>query len=112
LAMHRCTVVVELQRDADHVVTLGLEQGSRHRRVDAARHGDNDTRRFWAAIEFETVGHGRSYYRWRLGARNARRQTGKFCRLAIRRAGRGFSSACYLRKQLNKNTNSAIPGLA
>src|SRR6185503_20004807 len=88
-AMRRCAVVVELQRHADHVIAFGLEQGSRHRRVDAAGHGDNDTRRFGTAIEFETVGHGRSYYKWRPGARNASRRTGKFCRFAITRAGRG-----------------------
>jgi len=81
-------VVVELQRHADHVVAFILEQGSRHRRVDAAGHGDNDTRCFGAAIEFETVGHGRSYYRWRQGVRNAGRRTGKFCRFVAVRAGR------------------------
>ena len=34
-------VVVELQGDADDVVALLLEHGSRHGRIDAAGHGDN-----------------------------------------------------------------------
>src|SRR5262249_43462638 len=38
-AMHSCAMVVELQRHADHVVALRLEQGCRHRRVDATGHG-------------------------------------------------------------------------
>ena len=42
LAVRGGAVVVELQRDADHVVALGLEQRSRHRRIDAARHGDDN----------------------------------------------------------------------
>ena len=36
LAMGRRAVVVKLQRDPDHVVALGLQQGSRHRGIDAA----------------------------------------------------------------------------
>ena len=36
-------VVVKLQGDADHVIALGLEQGSGHRTIDAAGHGDDDT---------------------------------------------------------------------
>jgi hypothetical protein len=93
LAMHRCAVVVELQRHADHVVAFRLEQGSRHRRVDAAGHGDNDTRRFGAAIEFETVGHSRSYYRWRPGARNASREPANFAALLSRVPARRFHAS-------------------
>ena len=42
LAVGRGAMIVELQRDADHVVALGLQQRSRHRGVDAAGHGDHD----------------------------------------------------------------------
>jgi len=42
LAVYRGAVIVELQRHADDVVALLLEEGRRHRRVDAARHRDDD----------------------------------------------------------------------
>src|SRR6516164_3925809 len=58
LAMGRCAVVVELQRDADHVVTLRLQQRSRRRGIDAAGHGDYDAGVLWTAFEIETVEHG------------------------------------------------------
>jgi len=58
LAMGRCAVVVELQRDADHVVTLRLHQRSRRRGIDAAGHGDYDAGVLWTAFEIETVEHG------------------------------------------------------
>src|SRR4029079_1382823 len=113
LTMRRCAMVVKLQRHADHVIAFGLEQRSRHRRVDAAGHGDNDARRFGAAIESETVGHGRSYYRWRPGARNASGEPANFAALLSRVPGPvRLSFACRLLNRLNKNTNSAIPGLA
>jgi hypothetical protein len=63
LAVGCRAVVVELQRHADHIVTLGLEQRGRHRRVDTAGHGDDDTRIFRPAVKIETVRHGASYYR-------------------------------------------------
>ena len=44
LAMRRLAMVVELQGDADDVVTLLLQQGGDDARVDAARHGDDDAR--------------------------------------------------------------------
>jgi hypothetical protein len=34
-------MVVQLERDADHVVALALEEGCDDRGVDAARHGDD-----------------------------------------------------------------------
>ena len=43
LAVGRGAMVVELERDADHVVALGLQQRGRHRGIDAAGHGDDDT---------------------------------------------------------------------
>ena len=45
----------------DHVVALGLQQGSRHRRVDAARHGDHDPRVLRTAFEIQTVSHARGH---------------------------------------------------
>ena len=55
LLLRRRPVVVELQRDADHVVAGFLEQGRRHRRIHAARHRDDDacTRR---QVHLETGG--------------------------------------------------------
>jgi hypothetical protein len=50
-------MVVKLLGDADHVIALGLQQRSRHRRVDTAGHGDDDTGVLRAAIEVETVDH-------------------------------------------------------
>ena len=58
LAVRRGAVVVELKRDADDVITLGLQQRSRHRRVDTAGHGDDDTGFGGAAVEIEAVTHG------------------------------------------------------
>ena len=45
LAVHGGAVVVELQRDADDVVALALQQRRDDRGIDAARHGDDDARR-------------------------------------------------------------------
>ena len=42
LAMCRFAVVVKLHRDADHVIALGGEQRRRDRRIDPARHRDDD----------------------------------------------------------------------
>src|SRR5262249_6932017 len=58
LAMRRRTMIVELQRDADDVIALRLQQSSRHRRVDPAGHGDHDTGVFGTAFKIETVAHG------------------------------------------------------
>src|SRR5262245_58433603 len=67
LAMGRRTMIVKLQRDADDVVALRLQERSRHRRVDAAGHGDHDTGVFRTAVEVETVAHG---FRWSTVARD------------------------------------------
>jgi hypothetical protein len=40
--MRRGAVVVELQRHADDIVALALQQAGNDRRIDAARHRDND----------------------------------------------------------------------
>jgi hypothetical protein len=57
LTMSGRAMIVKLQRDADDVIALGLQQGSRHRRVDAAGHGDNDPDVLWTAFEVQTVEH-------------------------------------------------------
>ena len=69
LAVGGGAMVVELQRDADHVITLGLQQRSRHRGVDAAGHGDHDPGVLRAAFEFETVEHGSGHRSDRRGLR-------------------------------------------
>ncbi|GAA0004067.1 hypothetical protein BRDID11002_40680 [Bradyrhizobium diazoefficiens] len=58
LAMGRRAMVVELERDADDVVALSLEQRSRRRGIDAARHGDDDPGVLRTAFEIQTVEHG------------------------------------------------------
>ena len=58
LAMDRGAMVVKLQRHPNHVIALRLEQGGRHRRVDAAGHGNDDAGIFRPAVEIEAVGHG------------------------------------------------------
>ena len=57
LAVRRRAMVVELQRDADHVVAFGLEQRRRHGRIDAPGHGDHHAGCFRPALEVETVTH-------------------------------------------------------
>ena len=57
LAMGGRAMIVQLQRDADDVIPLGLQQRSRHRRIDAARHGDDDPGVLWPAFEIQTVEH-------------------------------------------------------
>lgn len=51
--MHRSTVVVELQRDAEHVVALALQDAGHHRAVDAAGHGNDDAGIFRTLVEIE-----------------------------------------------------------
>ena len=58
LAMGRRTVIVELKRDADHVVTFALQQPGHDGGVDAARHGDDDARLVRGLREIQRV-HGR-----------------------------------------------------
>ena len=57
LAVGRRAVVVKLQRDADDVVALGLQQRRRDRGIDAARHGDDDAGVLRPPFEIETVEH-------------------------------------------------------
>jgi hypothetical protein len=51
-------MVIKLQRHPDDVIALRLEQGGRDRRVDAARHGNDDTSVCRPAVVIEAVGHG------------------------------------------------------
>ncbi len=67
LPVGRGAVVVELERDADDVVALALQQAGHHRGIDAARHGDDDARLVRRLRKIERV-HGRD------GARAGRRE--------------------------------------
>ena len=61
LTMGGRAMVVKLQRDTDHVVAFGLQQGSRHRGIDAAGHGDHDPRVLRTAFEIQTVSHAKGH---------------------------------------------------
>ena len=56
--MGRRAMVVKLQGDADDVIALGLQQRSRHRGIDATRHGDHDPGVLRTAFQIQTVEHG------------------------------------------------------
>ena len=53
-------MVVELQRDADHVVAGLLQQRRHDRGIHPARHGDHDPRVLRAAVDVEIEVHRRS----------------------------------------------------
>ncbi len=55
LAMGRRAMVVELQRHADDVIALALEERRRHRRIHAARHRHDDAGVLRLAGKIETV---------------------------------------------------------
>jgi hypothetical protein len=57
LAVGRRAMIVKLQRDADDIVALGLQQRSRRRGVDAARHGNDDPGILRTTFEIQTVEH-------------------------------------------------------
>ena len=57
LPADRLAMVVELERDADHVIAFGLEQGRDHRGIDPSRHGDDYARRARASGEVKAVQH-------------------------------------------------------
>ena len=80
LAVGRCTVIVELQRHANDVIALGLEQCRRDRGIHAARHGDHDAGVARGTVEVEAVEHcvfrrafPAPYYRHSIGASHARK---------------------------------------
>ena len=62
LAVSGRAMIVKLQGDADDVVTFGFQQRSRHRGIDATRHGDDDPRVLWAAFKVQTVEHGSGHW--------------------------------------------------
>ena len=51
LFLHRDAMIVKLQGNADDIIALIFQQGSRHRTVDTARHGDDDTGIFRRCIK-------------------------------------------------------------
>ena len=57
LAMGGRAMVVKLQRDADDIVALGLQERGRNRGIDAAGHGDNDPCVLRTAFKVQTVEH-------------------------------------------------------
>jgi hypothetical protein len=57
--VRRGAMVIELQGDADYVKTFGLEQGSRGRRIDPARHGHDHAGVLGQTLDIETVAHHR-----------------------------------------------------
>ena len=58
LAVGRGAMIVELERDADHVVAGFRQQRRRDRGIDAARHGDDNARVGRPPLDIETVVHG------------------------------------------------------
>ena len=58
LAVGRGAMIVELQRDADHVIAGFRQQRRRDRGIDAARHGDDNARVGRPPLDIETVVHG------------------------------------------------------
>ena len=57
LAVGRLAMVVELERDADDVIALGLQQRRRHRGIDAARHRDDHARVLGPSLQVERIEH-------------------------------------------------------
>ena len=57
LAVGGRAMIVELERDADDVVALGLQQRSRSRGIDATRHGDDNPRVLGTSFNIQTVQH-------------------------------------------------------
>jgi hypothetical protein len=55
LAANRLAVVVELERNADHVVALALQQGCDHGGVDPSGHGDHHPRVGWPPPQIKAV---------------------------------------------------------
>ena len=49
------TVVIELKRNADHVITLLFQHRRNHRRIDATRHRRDNAALFRCAIEPQAI---------------------------------------------------------
>jgi hypothetical protein len=76
-------MVVQLERNADHVVTFGLKERRRHGRIDAARHGNDNPRVCRPTFDIETVSHlptGRSLRRRSPGCPRPSRQFSPYYR--------------------------------
>ena len=58
LAVRRRPMIVELQRDADHVVAGVSKQRGGDRRIDTPRHGDDNARVGRPSLDVEIVAHG------------------------------------------------------
>jgi hypothetical protein len=83
--MPRRAMVVELQRDADHVVAGIGEQRRRDGGIDPARHGDDNARVGRPALDIEPVEHGHTIsaaHRRRHGCPFTAPCTGEFLRPA------------------------------
>ena len=114
LAVGRLAMVVELQRDADDVIALGLEQRRRDRGIDAARHRDDDAGVLGPALKIElNCASGprpsrapsnrgqfgrcrRPYYRYARARSHRWRPDRQFLPPARGRAGRGMTRAARL----------------
>ena len=57
LAVSRGTVVVELQRDPDHLIAFALEHAGDDRRIDATRHCNNNAGLLRTASKIEAIQH-------------------------------------------------------
>jgi hypothetical protein len=79
LAANRLAVVVELKRDTDDVVAVGLHQGGHDRRVDAAGHGDHDARIGRRARKMKTVKHWGLQSDHGLPARDWNKRATQYC---------------------------------
>ncbi len=53
--VHGRAMIVELQRDAENVIALALQETGDDGRIHPARHRDDDARIFWLPVEIETV---------------------------------------------------------
>ena len=102
LAVRGGAMVVKLQGDADDVIALGLEQRRGHRRIHAARHGDDDAGVLRTAVEIEGIHHDASYYMARTPARNESQPNERVSE-AILRAGT---------RQILPNRQHRLPGWA
>lgn len=57
-AMYGGAMVIELQRDAERIITLPLQNTGDDRAVDTARHGDDDAGIFRPLVKIQCI-HGR-----------------------------------------------------
>ena len=58
-AAHGLAVIVQLKRDADHIIALFFQEGRDDRGINAARHRHHDAGFSFRLIKSERIGHGR-----------------------------------------------------